>query len=115
MAHLVQQGLRNREVAEKLGISAATVKVHLMKVFLQTGYRNRYGLVATSILQDATEIANMTEGSRDILRRLYVENQVKEQICREMKLSELQFRLLKSSTKARLAEWRNKLRSPPNS
>lgn len=37
----VQQGLKNREIADRMGITAGTVKVHLMHVFEKTGLRGR--------------------------------------------------------------------------
>jgi RNA polymerase sigma-70 factor (ECF subfamily) len=42
--------------------------------------------------------------NREILSRFYLKEQTQEQICREMKLTETQFRLGKSSAKARFAE-----------
>jgi RNA polymerase sigma-70 factor (ECF subfamily) len=44
-------------------------------------------------------LAGMPRRDRDILRRFYLEEQPKEQICREMKLTANQFRLLKSKAK----------------
>lgn len=41
---LVEQGMRNKEIAERLGISTGTVKIHLRHVFEKTGTRNRYSL-----------------------------------------------------------------------
>jgi DNA-binding NarL/FixJ family response regulator len=41
---LVTQGLKNREIAERLRITPGTVKVHLMHVFEKTGARDRYEL-----------------------------------------------------------------------
>lgn len=42
----VCQGLRNREIAEQLGITAGTVKVHMMHVFEKTGVKSRFELAA---------------------------------------------------------------------
>jgi RNA polymerase sigma-70 factor (ECF subfamily) len=42
--------------------------------------------------------------NREILSRFYLEEQTQEQICREMKLTETQFRLGKSRAKARFAD-----------
>jgi len=40
----VQMGLKNREIAEAMGITAGTVKVHLMHIFEKTGLRDRIQL-----------------------------------------------------------------------
>jgi two-component system, NarL family, nitrate/nitrite response regulator NarL len=40
----VQMGLKNREIAEAMGITAGTVKVHLMHIFEKTGLRDRVQL-----------------------------------------------------------------------
>ncbi len=41
LVRLVRQGLRNREIAEQLGITEGTVKVYLHSVFDKTGVANR--------------------------------------------------------------------------
>lgn len=45
IALLVQRGLRNKEVAEELGLTEGTVKVHLHKVFEKLGLRSRTELI----------------------------------------------------------------------
>lgn len=40
----VSQGMKNREIAERLTLTPGTVKVHLMPVFEKTGARDRYEL-----------------------------------------------------------------------
>ena len=52
---LVEQGLKNREVARELGIRPGTVKIHLKHIFEKTGVRGRYGL-ALNGLHDRTEV-----------------------------------------------------------
>jgi two-component system nitrate/nitrite response regulator NarL len=51
---LVGEGLKNRQIAERLSITAGTVKVHLMHVFEKTGARDRFQLrlQAASLLQE---------------------------------------------------------------
>jgi two-component system nitrate/nitrite response regulator NarL len=44
VAQLVCTGLKNREIAERMGITSGTVKVHLMHVFEKTGLRGRHDL-----------------------------------------------------------------------
>jgi DNA-binding NarL/FixJ family response regulator len=46
---LVEKGLRNRDIAEKLGIQTGTVKIHLKHIFEKTGVRGRYGLAFTGL------------------------------------------------------------------
>ena len=46
----------------------------------------------------------MPKRDRDVLERFYVEEQSKEQICREMDLTPTQFRLLKSKAKSTFAK-----------
>jgi RNA polymerase sigma-70 factor, ECF subfamily len=46
----------------------------------------------------------LSERDRDILVRFYLREQSQEQICREMSLTETQFRLLKSRAKAKFGE-----------
>jgi DNA-binding NarL/FixJ family response regulator len=41
---LVEQGLKNKEIAGELGIRPGTVKIHLKHIFEKTGVRGRYGL-----------------------------------------------------------------------
>ena len=49
-------------------------------------------------------LAELSGRDRDILVRFYLEEQPQEQICREMSLSETQFRLCKSRAKAKFGE-----------
>lgn len=48
---LVEQGMKNREIARELGIRPGTVKIHLKHIFEKTGVRGRYGL-ALSVMRD---------------------------------------------------------------
>lgn len=51
-----------------------------------------------------TALNALSARDRDILIRFYLEEQPQEQICREMSLTETQFRLLKSRAKAKFGE-----------
>jgi two-component system nitrate/nitrite response regulator NarL len=44
VAVLVEQGLRNRDIARELGIQVGTVKIHLRHIFEKTGVHGRFGL-----------------------------------------------------------------------
>ncbi|MBA3975550.1 MAG: hypothetical protein C0504_15190 [Candidatus Solibacter sp.] len=41
---LVERGMKNKEIAQELGIRPGTVKIHLKHIFEKTGVRGRYGL-----------------------------------------------------------------------
>jgi RNA polymerase sigma factor (sigma-70 family) len=61
-------------------------------------YRRQRRRIAVEILQA------LPHKDRDVLHRFYLEEQSKEQICREMQLTPTQFRLLKSKAKAAFAQ-----------
>lgn len=44
IAALVTEGLRNKEIAHKLGVATATVKAHLQSVYMKLGVDNRVRL-----------------------------------------------------------------------
>ncbi|MCP5118575.1 MAG: response regulator transcription factor [bacterium] len=46
---LVEQGLKNKEIAKELGIRPGTVKIHLKHIFEKTGVRGRYGLALSGM------------------------------------------------------------------
>jgi two-component system, NarL family, nitrate/nitrite response regulator NarL len=48
---LVEQGMKNREIAQELGIRPGTVKIHLKHIFEKTGVRGRYGLALNGLRQ----------------------------------------------------------------
>jgi two-component system nitrate/nitrite response regulator NarL len=46
---LVEQGMKNKDIARELGIRPGTVKIHLKHIFEKTGVRGRYGLALTGM------------------------------------------------------------------
>jgi two-component system, NarL family, nitrate/nitrite response regulator NarL len=46
---LVEQGHKNKEIANELGIRPGTVKIHLKHIFEKTGVRGRYGLALSGL------------------------------------------------------------------
>ena len=61
IVELVSQGMKNREIAERLKITPGTVKVHLMHVFEKTGARDRYELAVrgSRLLSETAPIAEV--------------------------------------------------------
>lgn len=53
VAKLAQRGLRNKEIADDLGLTEGTVKVHLHKVFEKLGIRGRTELILMTKEADA--------------------------------------------------------------
>lgn len=51
---LVEQGLKNKDIAAVLDIRPGTVKIHLKHIFEKTGVRGRYGLALASIQERAS-------------------------------------------------------------
>ncbi len=49
VVELVERGLKNRDIADNLGIRTGTVKIHLKHIFEKTGCRGRYGLALTCL------------------------------------------------------------------
>jgi len=54
IADLVGKGLRNRDIANNLGIRTGTVKIHLKHIFEKTGVRGRYGLALNGLREKGT-------------------------------------------------------------
>jgi two-component system nitrate/nitrite response regulator NarL len=46
---LVEQGFKNKDIAQELGIRPGTVKIHLKHIFEKTGVRGRYGLALNGL------------------------------------------------------------------
>ncbi len=46
---LVEQGFKNKEIGQELGIRPGTVKIHLKHIFEKTGVRGRYGLALNGL------------------------------------------------------------------
>jgi DNA-binding NarL/FixJ family response regulator len=66
---LVEQGFKNKEIAQDLGIRPGTVKIHLKHIFEKTGVRGRYGL-ALNVWRERgpdsnPDLSNLDESIRD--------------------------------------------------
>ncbi len=49
VVELVEQGMKNKEIAQQMGIRPGTVKIHLKHIFEKTGVRGRYGLALSGL------------------------------------------------------------------
>jgi two-component system nitrate/nitrite response regulator NarL len=49
VVELVEQGMKNKEIANSMGIRPGTVKIHLKHIFEKTGVRGRYGLALSGL------------------------------------------------------------------
>lgn len=49
VVELVEQGLKNKDIAMSMGIRPGTVKIHLKHIFEKTGIRGRYGLALSGL------------------------------------------------------------------
>jgi DNA-binding NarL/FixJ family response regulator len=58
---LVEQGMRNKEIAGSLGIRPGTVKIHLKHIFEKTGVHGRYGLALNGMRQRGALLARAVE------------------------------------------------------
>jgi DNA-binding NarL/FixJ family response regulator len=49
VVELVEQGMKNKEIAQEMGIRPGTVKIHLKHIFEKTGVRGRFGLALAGL------------------------------------------------------------------
>lgn len=57
---LVEQGLRNKEIAAELNISPGTVKIHVKHIFEKTGVRGRLGLALNAARTQSSRAGTAT-------------------------------------------------------
>jgi two-component system nitrate/nitrite response regulator NarL len=67
IVQLVCLGLKNRQIAQELSITAGTVKVHLMHVFEKTGVKDRYELALRSPKTTSSGLAGFAGTQREIV------------------------------------------------
>jgi DNA-binding CsgD family transcriptional regulator len=61
VVHYLAEGLTNREIGERLGLSRHTVKNYLLKIFDKLGVSNRVELVFLKLSQPAPVIQTLRE------------------------------------------------------
>lgn len=98
-----------RQVAAHIDVAIQTRREH-MAIETGSALADLAGDPETrAILQQKSELMEsvlrgLSKRDREILTRFYLDEQSQEQICEEMKLTETQFRLLKSRAKTRFGE-----------
>ncbi len=91
--------IERRSRRRKLESNVEELNVADSRVDLEeSAYHSQRREIVSEILHD------MKDRERDLLDRFYMQEQTKEQICREMKLTPTQFRLFKSKAKSRFAK-----------
>jgi DNA-binding CsgD family transcriptional regulator len=65
VAHLVAEGLGNREIAEELGITEATAESHLRHIFNKLGLNRRSQIAAWVARQESQQFPRPVQDSRD--------------------------------------------------
>lgn len=58
---LVERGMKNKDIAESLGIRTGTVKIHLKHIFEKTGIRGRYGLALSGLKEKGLLVPALVE------------------------------------------------------
>ncbi|HUB83030.1 MAG TPA: response regulator transcription factor [Bryobacteraceae bacterium] len=58
---LVERGMKNKDIAENLGIRTGTVKIHLKHIFEKTGIRGRYGLALSGLKEKGLLVPALVE------------------------------------------------------
>jgi two-component system, NarL family, nitrate/nitrite response regulator NarL len=53
---LIEQGMRNKQIAAELGIQPGTVKIHVKHIFEKTGIRGRFGLALSGWKERSTPV-----------------------------------------------------------
>lgn len=127
---LVIQAIRAGKVREPAALSSYIHGVARLSHSAKIGVRARHRRLSGSLLhsvslsrgknspeeqlqqkQRAEELrlllASLSERDREILKRFYLSEQTREQICHEMGLTDTQFRLAKSRAKQRLGRMRS--------
>jgi len=96
VAAYIEQAVHNRREQADLE-SGITVADRKQNPEQEAMIRQKAELMESALLA-------LSERDREILVRFYLKEQAQEQICREMDLTETQFRLLKSRAKAKFGE-----------
>ena len=58
---LVERGMKNKDIADALGIRTGTVKIHLKHIFEKTGIRGRYGLALSGLKEKGLLVPALIE------------------------------------------------------
>jgi len=92
----IDQAVHTRH--QQVGLDTGTTVVDLNRDPEETAIQQEHEQIAKRVLH------SISKRDREILTRFYLLEQSQQQICTQMRLTETQFRLLKSRAKARFGE-----------
>jgi RNA polymerase sigma-70 factor, ECF subfamily len=92
----IDQAVHHRR--QQVGLDSGVTIADLNRDPEETAIRNQHEDIAKKVLH------SISRRDREILTRFYLLEESQDQICTQMKLTETQFRLLKSRAKARFGE-----------
>jgi RNA polymerase sigma-70 factor, ECF subfamily len=92
----IDQAVHTRR--QQVGLDTGTTVVDLNRDPEETAIQQEHEQIAKRVLH------SISKRDREILTRFYLLEQSQQQICTQMRLTETQFRLLKSRAKARFGE-----------
>jgi len=92
----IDQAVHTRR--QQVGLDTGTTVVDLTRDPEETAIQQEHEQIAKRVLH------SISKRDREILTRFYLLEQSQQQICTQMRLTETQFRLLKSRAKARFGE-----------
>ena len=75
---MVGSGMSNAEIAQRLGLSDGTVKLHVHSVLRKTGARNRYGIIAQMTARNEARSRDVCQ-KIEYLRALWLTAQARSQ------------------------------------
>ena len=107
VATYIDQSVQDRRDQAELDVTVPRVEDHRASPE-EKAIESQQARVVRTLLEE------LPERDREVLRRFYILEQSQEQICRDMQLTETQYRLMKSRAKNRLVELGRKRVVAPN-
>ena len=107
VAACIEQAVQDRRDQVEMDVAVPRAEDHRSSPE-ERAIDNEHSRVMRTLLEE------LPDRDRDVIRRFYILEQTQEQICRELKMTETQYRLVKSRAKNRLVEMGRKRVVAPN-